>query len=83
MQQALTIFKRILFLCCLSWAFTSSSLAQQPVDTSNIPMPVLGPNDTIPVPAIIHQNEWIPGNYLEWFYVSARIKQEKKCADRI
>ncbi|HET9279035.1 MAG TPA: DUF4294 domain-containing protein [Flavitalea sp.] len=45
--------------------------AQEIPDSSNIPLPVLGPNDTIPVPAIIHQNQWIPGNTLEWFFVSA------------
>src|SRR4030095_8000819 len=36
-----------------------------------IPMPVLGPNDTIPVPAVIYGGtEIIPSQYLEWFYVT-------------
>ena len=38
----------------------------------NVALMDFGPNDTIPVPAIIHENQWIPGNYLEWFNVSAR-----------
>jgi hypothetical protein len=45
--------------------------AQELPDSVNIPMPILGPNDTIPVPAIIHQNQWLPGNNLQWFYVTA------------
>jgi hypothetical protein len=35
------------------------------------PMPVLGPNDTIPVPAMLHQNEWVPGQSMEWIWVQA------------
>jgi hypothetical protein len=35
----------------------------------NIPMPELGPNDTIPVPAAIHQSEYIPLQSLEWVWV--------------
>jgi hypothetical protein len=35
------------------------------------PLPVLGPNDTIPVPAIVHNAEYIPGNMLEWVWVQA------------
>jgi hypothetical protein len=36
-----------------------------------IPMPVLGPNDTIPVPAMVHQNEYVPAGMLEWVWVQA------------
>ena len=36
-----------------------------------IPMPVLGPNDTIPVPALVHQNEYVPAGMLEWVWVQA------------
>ncbi len=50
----------------------SSALKAQTLDSSAIPMPELGPNDTIPVPAMIMGNEWIPGNNLAWHYVSAR-----------
>jgi hypothetical protein len=35
------------------------------------PLPVLGPNDTIPVPAIVHNAEYIPGGMLEWVWVQA------------
>jgi hypothetical protein len=44
-----------------------SSKAQ--VDT--IPMPILGPNDTIPVPAMVHQGEYIPVSMMEWCWVQA------------
>ena len=71
MQQTLTILTRIFFLIFLACAAPSMLRAQEIPDSSNIPLPVLGPNDTIPVPAIIHQNQWIPGNTLEWFFVSA------------
>ncbi len=46
-----------------------SSQAQELPDTTGIPRPVLGPYDTIPVPAILHQREWIPGQQLEWIWV--------------
>ena len=49
----------------------SRIFAQETPDSTDIPMPVLGPLDTIPVPAMIHQNQWIPGNTLEWFFISA------------
>lgn len=35
------------------------------------PMPVLGPNDTIPVPAMIHNAEYVPAGMLEWVWVKA------------
>ena len=66
MRKPLSIATFVVFLLV-----SLGSKAQQP-DTSGIPMPVLGPNDTIPVPAMIHGNEWIPGNNLEWALVSAR-----------
>jgi Domain of unknown function (DUF4294) len=72
MQQALSISTRSVFLLIFSLIGSTFVRAQSGPDTSNIPLPVLGPNDTIPVPAMIHGNEWIPGNNLEWFYVSAR-----------
>ena len=37
-----------------------------------IPFPVLGPNDTIPVPAQVYNNsEIVPSQTLEWAWVSA------------
>lgn len=41
----------------------------QPGNDPNIPMPELGPNDTIPVPALVHQGQLIPGGYMEWVWV--------------
>lgn len=35
------------------------------------PMPVLGPNDTIPVPAMVHGGEYIPAGMCEWVWVQA------------
>ena len=52
-----------------------SAAAQSIPDTvwSRLPMPVLGPNDTIPVPAEIYQNsEIIPSQTLEWAWVTAK-----------
>lgn len=72
MQKALFILNRKIFLISFAWLVPLALMAQEPSDTSNIPMPELGPNDTIPVPAMLHQNQWIPGNYLEWYTVSAR-----------
>lgn len=46
--------------------------AQQTSSSSPVPMPQLGPNDTIPVPAQIHESEMIPVGNLEWIYVSAK-----------
>lgn len=72
MHRALKILNRYFFIVVLACAVPAILEAQEIPDSSNIPLPVLGPNDTIPVPAIIHQNQWIPGNNLEWFIVSAR-----------
>ena len=72
MQHTLFILTRSIFPFIFLLIGSALVRAQSGPDTSNIPLPVLGPNDTIPVPAMIHGNEWIPGNNLEWFYVSAR-----------
>ena len=40
--------------------------------TTRVSMPELGPNDTIPVPALVQSGELIPGGNLEWVYVSAK-----------
>lgn len=71
MHRTVFIISRTLLLISLGWMTPSITRAQEIPDSLNIPKPVLGPYDTIPVPAMIHQNQWIPGNYLEWFYVSA------------
>lgn len=71
MQQTLTILSRSVVLAVLVCIIPCTLRAQKPVDSSSIAFPVLGPNDTIPVPAKIHGNEWIPAGYMEWFYVTA------------
>lgn len=51
-----------------------SALAQSIPDSilKKIPLPELGPNDTIPVPAQVYQNsEILPSQTLEWAWVSA------------
>ena len=47
------------------------SLGQSAPDSGgkNIPLPELGPNDTIPVPASIYQSEFLPSQTLEWVWV--------------
>jgi hypothetical protein len=60
------------YILALFLVFASLKGRSQVIDTSSIPMPVLGPNDTIPVPAMILENEWIPGNNMQWHYVTAR-----------
>lgn len=48
----------------------SVSMAQSVPDTgTKIPMPTLGPLDTIPVPAAIHQAEYIPLQTMDWVWV--------------
>ncbi|MFT3823611.1 MAG: DUF4294 domain-containing protein [Chitinophagaceae bacterium] len=37
----------------------------------NVPMPALGPNDTIPVPAVYIDGEIIPGQDMGWQWVTA------------
>lgn len=47
-------------------------IAQESASSQSLPMPKLGPNDTIPVPAQVHESEIIPVGNLEWIYVSAK-----------
>lgn len=63
---------KILRLLTLLFVLGAAKINAQSVDTSVIPMPVLGPNDTIPVPAMVIGNEFLPGNNLTWHYVTAR-----------
>ena len=51
--------------------FGSAQLSAQENPEQNIPMPELGPNDTIPVPAQVHDGQMVPVGNLEWIYVSA------------
>src|SRR5688500_6678766 len=71
MRHNPAILTRTIFPIVLVWIILLSLMAQADPDSIIIRVPVLGPNDTIPVPAMIHQNQWIPGNTVECFFVSA------------
>lgn len=70
-------------LLLMAVLLTGLTYAQEVPPPSNpeIPMPELGPNDTIPVPVLLRQNEWLPGNNLAWVYVQvpmpAHLKKKK------
>lgn len=70
-------------LLIISVLFTGIAYAQEVPQPSNpeIPMPELGPNDTIPVPVLFRANEWLPGNNLQWVWVQvpmpAHLKKKK------
>jgi hypothetical protein len=67
----MTAKRKILRGIIAVWAMvavtTGSALGQTAPDS--IPLPQLGPNDTIPVPAMIHGNEYVPAQTLEWTWV--------------
>lgn len=63
-----------ILILCLSLFGTSMLHAQTIPDSvlQRLPLPELGPNDTIPVPAQVYQNnEIIPSQILEWAWVTA------------
>lgn len=66
---------RILILL-ISFGFIANESEAQTIPDSvlkRLPLPELGPNDTIPVPAQIYQGvEIIPSQTLEWAWVTAR-----------
>ena len=68
------------FLLLAAIFITGMAQAQEtppaPAPDPNIPMPVLGPNDTIPVPATIYQMEYVPAQTLEWVWVQAKMSEE-------
>jgi Domain of unknown function (DUF4294) len=69
-----TILKYSVFVFCIFCV--QMAVAQSPVpDTNSLPpdiqRPVLGPNDTIPVPAKIMDGTLIPAQTLQYFYVTA------------
>lgn len=65
-----TIF--VLLLANLTLLMGTEAFAQVrgPEIDPSIPMPELGPNDTIPVPAQVYQGEIVPLGTLEWVWVS-------------
>ena len=64
------------FMMVLGFLAISAIAAGQAKDTipvlpPGVEQPALGPNDTIPVPAIIANNQLIPSGTLEWYWVTA------------
>ncbi len=60
------------FVCSIGYS------QETPAPDPSIPMPELGPNDTIPVPAVVHQMEWVPSQNLEWIWVQAKLPPHLK-----
>ncbi|OQP57043.1 hypothetical protein A3860_10770 [Niastella vici] len=63
------IFRNLLAV----WALVAVAVTQANGQTApdSIPLPQLGPNDTIPVPAQVVGNEYVPAQTLEWTWVQA------------
>lgn len=69
MKLSIHIKKLVFFSAMLiAWPIAYS---QEIPDTTGIPRPILGPNDTIPVSAIIYQNQWIPTQNLQYLFFTA------------
>lgn len=70
----MSLLKKITYHLLVSVSLLGAAQAvsaqQSPDASQNVPMPELGPNDTIPVPALVHDGQLIPGGNLEWVYVS-------------
>lgn len=73
-MKSLLTFKHI--IPALFMGFPVIVFAQN--DTSRIPLPELGPFDTIPVPAEIHEGRYIPSGTLEWHYVTGKLSKEAR-----
>jgi hypothetical protein len=63
------IFRRFLSIWAIVAVAVSPAMGQTAPDS--IPLPQLGPNDTIPVPAQVYGNEYVPAQTLEWTWVQA------------
>src|SRR5690348_8624068 len=66
----------VLFFVLGMFACASLSAQETPGTTTKVPMPELGPNDTIPVPAKVIDNELVPGGNLEWVWVQVPYPKE-------
>lgn len=64
------IFTILVFALSLACANVYSQ--ETPARENMPPMPKLGPNDTIPVPAIVVNDEIVPCGNLEWVWVSVQ-----------
>lgn len=61
------IFRFVVAVLALVAVSVGPAIGQTAPDS--IPLPQLGPNDTIPVPAVIHDHEYVPLETLEWTWV--------------
>jgi hypothetical protein len=61
------IFRFVVAVFALVVVSVGPAIGQTAPDS--IPLPQLGPNDTIPVPAVIHDHEYVPLETLEWTWV--------------
>lgn len=68
MTARLKILPAILIAFTFIVSIPLSSKAQGEPD---VPLPQTGPNDTIPVPAMLYNYEYMPAQMLEWVWVSA------------
>lgn len=68
-----TILFPVLTAFTILMVVAAPAAAQTPDSSAvrKIPPPVLGPNDTIPVPAAVFQEELIPAGTLEWMWIKA------------
>jgi hypothetical protein len=63
------IIRALIAVWTLVAVAVSPAIGQTAPDS--IPLPQLGPNDTIPVPAQLIGNEYVPAQTLEWTWVQA------------
>lgn len=66
----------VLFFVLGVFACANLSAQETPGTDTKVPMPQLGPNDTIPVPAKVIDNELVPGGNLEWVWVQVPYPKE-------
>ncbi|OQP52590.1 hypothetical protein A4H97_25030 [Niastella yeongjuensis] len=67
MTEKRKIFRILFAVLAIVAVSINPAHAQTAPDT--IPLPLLGPNDTIPVPAQIVENEYVPAQTLGWVWV--------------
>lgn len=67
---------RHIVVVCVALLLYGMAKSQDTIPSNpSIPMPVLGPYDTIPVPAMIHLNQWVPSQNMEWIWVQAKMPE--------
>ena len=74
----LKLYTRLILLTATIFCAGLASAQETPPPPQpdpNIPMPELGPNDTIPVPATIYQMEYLSSQTLEWVWVQAKLPE--------